>query len=123
MLTYNDEPIIRRALTRRLDSIPGLRVLEVLVKQHARHIAVGVNWQMNDLVIGNSIFDLPSQFELGHVHNEADEIAEQAKDARRQFLLHGVMAAKGSVSETYTAKGTGRRGNWRRYGERPQTAN
>lgn len=118
MLTYSDEPIIRRAISRRLDSVPGLRTLEVLVKDHKQHITVGVNWQMNDLVIGNSVFDLPPQFELGHVHNEADEIAEQAKAARKQFLLYGAMPAKGSISETYTAKGTGRRGNWRRYGER-----
>lgn len=118
MLTYSDEPIIRRSLMRRLDSVPGLRVLEVLVKEHKAHIAVGVQWQMNDLVIGNSVFDLPTQFELGHVHNEADEIAEQAKEARRRFLLRTSMSAIGERSEVYEAKGTGRRGNWRRYGER-----
>lgn len=120
MLDYNTgEPLIRRALQRRLtnEHIPGLRVLDIIIKDHKRHIAVGVLWQMNDLAVGSSVFDLPAQFELTHVHNEADEIAEQAKEARRRFLLHG-MADKGAISETYTAKGTGRRGNWRQYGER-----
>lgn len=119
MLTYDTgEPLIRRALMRRLTGETGLKVLGILIKDHGGHITVGVQWQMNDLAIGNSIFDLPGHFELRHAHNEADEIAEQAKEARRRFLLHGAMPAKGSVSETYEAKGTGRRGNWRMYGER-----
>ena len=108
---------------RRLDAETGLRVLEVLVKAHPRHIAVGVLWQANDKILGKSVFDLPPVFELGHVHNEADEIAEQVKEARRKMLFTGgtEMPGLGSISEVHEAKGTGRRGNWRRYGnvERP----
>lgn len=120
MLTYDTgEPIIRRALTRRLDAEPGVRVLEIVIKDMKTHIAIGVQWQVNDLATGMSIFDLPPQFELSHVHNEADEIAEGCKEARRKFLLQGgKMADKGAVSETFEAKGTGRRGNWKQYGER-----
>jgi hypothetical protein len=83
------------------------------------HIKVGIEWMVDDLVHGTSRFDLPPEFELGHVHNEADEIAEQCKEARRSFALRvGTLADKGSISERFDARGTGARGNWRRYGER-----
>lgn len=118
MLCIDDEPIIRRALMRRLDSEPGVRVLQVLVKEHPQHIAVGVEWMVRDMVHGTSTFHLPKQFELSHVHNECDEIAEGCKEARARFALHlGGMSDPGAVSERHTAKGTGERGNWK-YGER-----
>lgn len=118
MLSFEDEPIIRRALMRRLDSVPGVRVLQVLAKEHKTHIAIGVEWMVRDLVHGTSTFHLPKSFELSHVHNEADEIAEGCKEAARKFALHiGGMTDPGAVSERYTAKGTGERGNWK-YGER-----
>jgi hypothetical protein len=118
MLTAEDEPIIRRALTRRLDNEPGVRVLEIMVKPHKRHIAVGTLLHVDDKIIVRSVFDLPNEFELRHVHNEADEIAEGCKQARRTLRFTGPdgMPDLGAISEEFTAKGSGRRGNWRMYG-------
>lgn len=119
MLDYETgEPIIRRALMRRLDKESGVRVVNLTIKDHPSHIAVGIEWMVGDLVHGTSLFHLPPQFELVHVHNEADEIAEGCKEARRKFLLYaGKMPERGAVSERYQAKCTGERGNWK-YGER-----
>lgn len=119
MLTYaEDEPIIRNAIMKRLDKEPGVRVVDIKVKEHPKHIAVGVEWMMHDLVHGTSIFHLPPSFEINHIYNEVDEIAEGCKEAKRKFALHlAGMPDKGAVSERYTAKGTGERGNWK-YGER-----
>jgi hypothetical protein len=68
-----DENIVRRALMRRLSTEPGVKILDVLIKDKKTHIAVGVQWEVNDKITGISIFDLPPIFELSHVHNEADE--------------------------------------------------
>jgi len=121
MLTAADEPIIRRALERRLDAsrggASGVRVLEITIKEHKRHIAVGVLLHVDDKIIVRSIFDLPPSFELRHVHNEADEIAEGCKQARATLRFTGPGSVPlGALSEEFTAKGTGRRGNWRMYG-------
>jgi hypothetical protein len=103
---------------KRLDAEPGVRVLEIKAKRHPKHIAVGVEWMVRDLVHGTSVFDLPPQFEHGHLLNECDEIAEQCKEAAKTFALHiGGIPDMGAKSERYQAKGTGRRGNWK-YGER-----
>ena len=120
MLTYaEDEPIIRRAIQKRLDAEPGVRVLDITIKDHPQsHIAVGVEWMVNDLVHGTSLFHLPPSFEIGHVYNEVDEIAEACKEAKIKFALHlAGIADPGTRSERFTAKGTGERGNWK-YGER-----
>lgn len=132
--TANDEPVIRRALMRRLDAEPGVRVLEVKVHEHKRnidavgilrrkpiepYITVGLLLHVDDKVLLEAIFDLPAQFKLAHVVNEADEIAEQCKEARRKLGMTGPsFPGLGARSEIYQAKGTGRRGNWRMYGER-----
>lgn len=119
MLTFEDENIVRRALMRRLSTEPGVKILDVLIKDKKTHIAVGVQWEVNDKIVGISIFDLPPIFELSHVHNEADEIAESFKEARRKLLYTGTgLPDTGDQSEVFTASGTGRRGNWRVYGER-----
>ncbi len=119
MLTLEeDEPIIRNALTKRLDSEPGVRVLEVTAKAHPQHIAVGVEWMVADIVHGTSLFHLPPQFEISHVLNECDEIAEACKEAKRTFALRlAGLPDEGAKSERFTAKGTGPRGHWK-YGER-----
>lgn len=114
MLTYSDEPIIRRALMRRLDSVPGVRVLAVNTVEHKTYLAVGVEWMVRDVVHGTSLFHLPLSFELSHVHNEADEIAEGCKEAKSKFALAlAGMVQPGSVSERFKALGTGERGNWK----------
>lgn len=119
MLTLEeDEPIIRNSITKRLDMEPGVRVLDIQIKSHPNHIAVGVEWLVHELVHGTSIFHLPPSFEIGHVHNEIDEIAEGCKEAKRKFALHlAGLPDEGSISERFIAKGTGIRGNWK-YGER-----
>ncbi len=111
--TANDEPVIRRALTRRLDAETGVRVLEVKVKDHRAHITVGVLLHVDDKVIVRSVFDLPPQFKLAHIVNEADEIAEGCKEARRNHALSIIMPF--GQSEERQARGTGRRGNWRKH--------
>lgn len=115
MLTVSDEPIIRRALTRRLDNESGVKVLEIKVKDHPNHIAVGLLLHVDDKIIVKSVFDLPTIFQLIHVHNEADEIAEQCKEARRNIGISGGfgMSEKNFKGEVFEAKGTGRRGRWR----------
>lgn len=126
--TANDEPVVRRALMRRLDAEPGVRVLEVKLHEHKRNIdgrgmirqkpiepfiTVGVLLHVDDKTILNALFDLPPQFKLAHVVNEADEIAEQCKEARRNMALTKIMPfGQGEVRQ---AKGTGRRGNWRKH--------
>jgi hypothetical protein len=132
--TINDEPVIRRALMRRLDAEPGVRVLEIKAHEHKRNIdaggiirrapiepfiTVGVLLHVDDKVILNATFDMPPQFKLAHVVNEADEIAEQCKEARKTFALGQSLPDIGTRSEVHQARGTGRRGNWRKiYGER-----
>ncbi len=119
MLTYaEDEPIIRNAIMKRLDKEAGVRVLNIAVKEHPQHIAVGVEWMVHDKVHGCSTFHLPPSFEIDHIYNEVDEIAEGCKEAKRKFALHlAGLDQPGAISERYTAKGTGERGNWK-YGER-----
>lgn len=118
MLTLEeDEPIIRNSIIKRLDAEPGVRVLDIQIKPHKYHIAVGVEWMVNDLVHGTSVFHLPPQFEHAHVLNEVDEIAEGCKEAKRKFALHLAGLEDGAVSERFEANGTGLRGNWK-YGER-----
>lgn len=120
MLDYGTgEPLIRRSITRRLGTEPGVKLLDIQIKPFRTHIAVGVLWQAYDKAMGQSIFDLPAQFELRHVHNECDEIAEQIKEAWRKFQFTGPSQPElGAMSEVYEARGTGRRGNWKVYGER-----
>lgn len=119
MLTLaDDEPTLRNAIMKRLDQEPGVRVLDIQTKAHPNHIAVGVEWMVNDLVHGTSVFHLPPSFEIGHIHNEVDEIAEGCKESKRKFALHlAGLPDEGSKSERFIAKGTGERGNWK-YGER-----
>lgn len=121
MLTYETgEPLIKRSIQRRVGKETGVSILETIVKKHKRHIAVGVLCHINDKIILKSVFDLPLEFELLHVHNECDEIAEACKEARKNLLFTGPsMVDLKAMSQTYAAKGTGRRGNWRMYGERP----
>lgn len=120
MLTIEDEPIIRRAINRRLGMERSVKLLEIKVADKLSHIAVGIEAELNDKIHVTSVFDLPPQFELTHVHNECDEIAEQYKEARLKMLFTGgtSLPDPGARSERHEAKGNGRRGNWKQYGER-----
>lgn len=119
MLNYaDDETIIRNAISKRLNAEPGVNVLEIVIKEHPQHIAVGVLWDVHDVVIGESIFHLPPSFEISHIHNEVDEIAEGCKEAKRTFALRlAGLSDDYTLSDVIKAKGTGERGNWK-YGER-----
>ncbi len=113
----DDEPRIRYGIRKRLEAEKGVKLMDIKIVDKTDHIAVGVEWMIDDLIHGTSLFDLPPVFELGHIHNEVDEIAENMKEARRKFALHnGVMANIGAISERHEARGTGRRGRWVNYG-------
>lgn len=111
MLTADDTPTIRFAITRRLDAEPGVRVAEIRFWRDDDCLKVGLLATLGESIITRSRFDLPLRFEIGHLHNEIDEIAEQYKLARRDFFT-----AELPVSEEKELPGTGLRGNWRRYG-------
>ena len=117
-LHRTDEPIIRRALTRRLESLPGIKVLEVKVGWFMHdptdpHIAVGVLLHVDDKTIARGRFDLEPPYALAEVHNQADQIAEQCKEARAKFRFTSEDAVVGAVSDVFQAKGTGLRGHWK----------
>ena len=125
-MTYEDEPTIRHAIMRRFDPAKGkkgergIKVCEILVQPHMIEnppfIAVGVLAAIDsehDGPIVRSYFHLPAEFELRHLHNEIDEIAEQYKSARIDMALNGRMMKFG---EQRTMLGTGLRGNWAMYG-------
>lgn len=111
MLTADDTPTIRFALTRRLDAEPGVRVYDIKFHKEAGVVAVHVELLVGNALIVESDFHLPDPFELGHLHNEIDEIAEHCKKARLEFWRHGrVMRGRRELP------GTGLRGRWERYG-------
>ena len=113
MYSIADKKIIKFALERRLDSEPGFKIMETIIEERAdKWIGVGVLWLVDDKVLGRSRFHLPPEFHLRVVHNQADEIAEQAKEARKRMRFTGAYLPElGAVSETFTAKGTGLRGH------------
>lgn len=113
MLDATALPTIRHAIRRRLDTERGVAICEILTQPCATHITVGVLAQIDGVVIVKSMFDLPLPFELGHLHNEIDEIAESMKAARRDYLARGGHFLY--VPET-KLPGTGLRGRWGRYG-------
>jgi len=127
MLTADDTPTIRFAITRRLDREPGVDVLDVLMQSYAAgesyldlstrlmlptpmpFIRIGVLARLGNSITTRSWFDLPDPFEHGHLLNEVDEIAEQYKEARKGFFLSPMTERERKV------KGTGLRGRWSRY--------
>ena len=116
MVTYEEEPTIRFAISGRLDKEPRVELCEIQVKPHLKaeppYIAVGVLCRLGKLLVHKSVFHLPAQFQHGHLLNEIDEIAESCKAARREFFKGG-MVVKNSENHL---PGTGLRGNWARYG-------
>lgn len=109
MLTYHDNAAtIRWAILKKLDAESGVKVCDVLIKPHPDHIAVGILATLSDELIVRSRFDLPSEFDLRHLHNEIDEIAEQYKAARLDFFGRGAIMR----DPEKMLEGTGLRGRW-----------
>jgi hypothetical protein len=117
VLTAEDAPTIRHAITRRLDTERGVAVREVKVEPHPDEvpafIAVGVLAELDGRLVADAVFHLPSEFELAHLHNEIDEIAEGFKSARIDAALSGLPA----VGAMRRLLGTGLRGGWAAYGD------
>lgn len=113
MLTETDLPIIRHAITKRLGAERGVRIVGIPMQAKDGHIAVGVLAVLDEgSLIVSSQFHLPIPFELAHLHNEIDEMAEQYKAARVKFWASGRVM---KIPATALA-GSGLRGNWARYG-------
>ncbi len=112
MLTIEDEPTIRFALSRRLGKERGVTINDIQIAAHPDCIRVGLLLSVDGRVLVKSLFELPTEFELGHIHAEADEIAEQVKKAR----MDSVAWSDREVTPETALKGTGMRGRWARYG-------
>jgi hypothetical protein len=142
MLTFDDNPTIRHAILKRLDKEPNVKVVDIVIrdcteppptgmlsslvellalrKAHVPHIEVGVWLFLTDtirkdgegMVDLRSFFDLPAQFELRHVHNEIDEIAEAAKKAREKTAVTRLVHVPGLQHKREQLEGTGLRGRW-----------
>lgn len=107
MLTGDDIPTIRHAIIKRLSVEPGVAVADIPIELAEDCIRVGVLATLGETLLVRSRFDLPTEFEIGHLHNEIDEIAEQYKVARKDFWSSGRMM----VGEK-AVPGTGLRGRW-----------
>ncbi len=113
MFTIEDKPSIEHGIWKRLSKEPGVSMLGVRVKDLKKCIRVEVmyaveNWLSPDSpVICKSVFELKPEFYLRDVHNEIDEIAEHAKEARRKV---GVCTAL--ITAPQFIKGSGLRGRW-----------
>ncbi len=114
MLTYENAPTIRHAIMKRLDVEPGVEICDLQIHKHDDHIHVGILALLSQAIITRSHFHLPLSFELRHVHNEIDEIAEQYRSARKDFFQTS-NAGLIHIAEK-TALGTGLRGRWAQYG-------
>ena len=112
MLGFEDEPTVRNAIIKRLDRERGVEVHDIMIRNGGDHVAVGVLATLDHALVLRSRFDLPASFELRHVHNEIDEIAEQYKRARRDYWSHGRTLPR----EEQHLSGTGTRGRWAHYG-------
>ena len=113
MLTADDTPTIRRAILRRLGVEPNVRVCDIKFEKAPGEISVGILANVGDHIITRSAFVLPDPFELGHLHNEIDEISVQYRLAAKDHFTAAL-----PVSDEKFLAGTGLRGNWARYGLR-----
>ena len=132
MLAEDAAPTIRWATTKRIEKEPGLRLVDGGI-QHFRQgdpywdydagaestavlpfFRVNLFIEIRALMIRmESRFDLPIPFELRHLHNEIDEIAEQAKQIKSEVLVGGKPML---VGVDKVLQGNGMRGNWAKYG-------
>ena len=118
MLTIEDTPTIRNAIIKRLDKEPGVAVADIKIEGAKDHIKVGVWLMLTDtqqaggIVDIRSFFDLPDEFEIGHLHNEIDEIAEHCKKARLKTGVGRILFMPGVDRKREFLTGTGLRGWW-----------
>src|SRR5215472_787816 len=105
MLNYDNAPIIDEAIHNKLEGyrvwskdrttwkriggVKGVEICEILIHRHSDCIAVGILAVLDGLdgLVVRSRFELPLEYELGAVHAEIDEIAEQMKTARKESRL------------------------------------
>ena len=131
MLAEDAGPTIRWAILKRLDKEPGANLVGGGISHccqgdtywdydtNAEAVAVLPFFRvvteivLDGLIETVSRFDLPIPFELRHLHNEIDEIAEHFKAVRREFYGRGAPMLIGTEKQL---KGNGMRGNWKKYG-------
>lgn len=113
MLTYHDLPTIKHAISKRLSKERGVKVCDIYVAPGSDAISVGVLTILDHTLNVGSRFDLPPEFEIGHLHNEIDEIAEQYKAARKDFWSRGRVL---EMPINPVVSGTGLRGLWAKHG-------
>jgi hypothetical protein len=124
MLTYyHNAAQIRWAILKKLDTLPGVKIYDVVIvprqtpkpKPRQDCIAVMIRAMLFDGLDVTSRFDLPPEFDLRHLHNEIDEIAEQYKAVFVDFWgrgRHGTdLWTMGGAPQKVMA-GTGLRGRW-----------
>ena len=113
MLTAeHDLPIIRHALNKKLGAERGVIMLDPKIQVWDQCIRIEVTTildEMDGLEV-ESIFELPLEFELAHLHNEIDEIAEHFKKARADWWKNGRALPPGTLARDLP--GTGLRGLW-----------
>ncbi len=113
MLNRTDTPTIRNAIHKRLGKERGVTICEIKFWQHEDCISVGVLATVDEGPITRSLFDLPPEWDIRHLWDEIDEVAEQMKAARKaHFGRGGLPMAKPEVQ----LAGTGLRGRWAKYG-------
>lgn len=111
MLTYDDEPTVKRAIQRRFGRERGVRILDIHMLKGVESLSVGVSAELDGALHLRGMFELPPSFDYRHLHDEIDQLSEQAKEARRDFWLKGRPEAVDDVA----LKGTGLRGLWARH--------
>ncbi len=104
-----DLPIVRQAILNKLDKERGVKVCDMPMRDHKDYIAIGVMSLIDGTLLVRSVFHLPPWFDLRHVHNELDQIAEQYKAARVNFWTNGRNLED---KNQYFVSGTGHRGLW-----------
>lgn len=111
MLTWADMPTLKNAMTKRLDKERGLKVIDIFTGRGQDCIRVGVLLALDGLLQIRSAFELPPEFDYKHLHNEIDQIAEQCKEARRDYWSR----ARPERVDNVLLTGTGARGLWVRH--------
>lgn len=118
MLTINDKPTIKHAIRRRLDEEGKRQVVDVGIEDGKDHIRVGVWIILLDtigdegLVDVQSTFELPPSFDIKHLHNEIDEIAEACKKAKTEIGIAKLLWKPEQTEPRKQLIGTGLRGQW-----------